>query len=339
MAYDMNDRSTPSATAPLVGGSFNDTEALQQFTSVVPAQKVILGVPYYGYDWPTTDGTKSAQAIGGESPLSDGEIAASGEPTYWDPTTQTAWTSYLVGSQWHETYFDNPTSLALKAQLANSFHIAGLGIWALGMDGNNPAMLAALLGNAPAAKDYQTGPNSTPPSGPPGTGFNSTGVFNTATVPLTPVNTPAPGGTTQFLGTMTGFATTDPALACLQTGPPLNVWSFSTMPGVDVVAAAQPWDCANALFAFPATDAPSSPPTTTTTAPATSSPSPTPTTHPPSPTTTNPPPTTTSTSTTSTTSTTVAGGQTATSTPSPSTTTSSTSTSTSTISSSAARGP
>ena len=150
------------------------------------APKVILGVPYYGYDWPTTDGTSTAQATGSESPLSDGVIAASGHPTYWDPTTQTAWTSYQVGTQWHETYFDNPTSLALKAQLANLFHIGGVGIWALGMDGNNPAMLAALLGNAPAAKDYQTGPTTTTTSasstttlpGPPGTGYVTTGVWN-----------------------------------------------------------------------------------------------------------------------------------------------------------------
>ena len=101
MAYDMNSKTTPSATSPLVGGGYSDTEALQQFTAVVPASKVILGVPYYGYDWPTTDGTSAAQATGPESPLSDGVIAASGHPTYWDPTTQTAWTSYQVLSLIH----------------------------------------------------------------------------------------------------------------------------------------------------------------------------------------------------------------------------------------------
>src|SRR5664280_1692006 len=251
MGYDMNDRSVPSATAPLVGGGFNDTEALQQFTAVVPPQKVILGVPYYGYDWPTTDGTRTAQATGGESPLSDGVIAASGDPTYWDPSTQTAWTSYQVGTQWHETFFDNPTALAVKAELAASFHIAGLGIWALGMDGNNPAMLAALLGNAPAAKDYQSGPTTGPSSGPPGTGFTTVSTWQGTSVSLTPIATPTPGGTAQYLGTLDGVGTTDPALACLQDGPPLGVWSFSTMPGVDVVVATQPPDCAGAVWSFP----------------------------------------------------------------------------------------
>jgi hypothetical protein len=284
MAYDMNDRSTPGPTAPLVSGGYSDTKALQQFTAVVPPQKVILGVPYYGYDWPTTDGTRTAQATGGESPLSAGVIASSGHPTYWDPSTDTAWTSYQVGSQWHETYFDDPTSLALKAQLADSFHIAGLGIWALGMDGNNPAMLAALLGRAPAIKDLQTGPTavgagSSTTTAPPGAGFVSTGVWKGIKAPLTPVVGPPSAGVAQYLGTLTRFTTNAPALACLQNGPPLAVWTFSTLPGVDVVVASQPTDCAAALWTFPAsigatgsgsgTTTTTVPPTTTTTVPPT----------------------------------------------------------------------
>ena len=294
MAYDMNDRSVPSATAPLVGGGYNDTEALQQFTAAVPAQKVILGVPYYGYDWPTTDGSRTAQATGGESPLSAGEIASSGHPTYWDPSTQTPWTAYQVGQQWHETFFDDPTSLALKAQLANSFHIAGLGIWALGMDGNDPANLAALLGDAPPSKDYQTGPTVTLP---PGTGFATTAVWDDATVPLTPVAPPASDGTAQFVGTVGSITTNAPALACLQSGPPLNVWTFSTMPGVDVAVAVEPADCAQAMFTFvpppPTTSTSTTTSTTTTTTTPSTTTTTTSTTAPPSTTTTDPTTTTT----------------------------------------------
>ncbi len=258
MAYDMNDPVTPSATAPLVGGGFNDTEALQQYTAVMPASKVILGVPYYGYDWPTTNGTQGAQSTGPETPLSYGVIAAAGNPTYWDPSTETAWTSYQVGSQWHETYYDNPTSLALKAQLANSFHIRGLGIWALGMDGNDPAMLAALLGNAPPVKDFTSGPTSTSaspgaptttaPVGPPGSGFGSVGVFDGGAVSLTPVSGPLTGGT--LVGSLDGFQTSDPQLACLASGPPLEVWAEPGFTGTDLVTATQPTDCATAEWSF-----------------------------------------------------------------------------------------
>ena len=316
MAYQMNNSAVSSATAPLVGGGFTDTEALQQFTKVVPAKKVILGVPFYGYDWPTSSGTLSAHPTGGDTPLSDGVIAASGHPTYWDPETNSSWTSYKVGSQWHETFFDNPTSLALKARVANSFHIGGMGIWALGMDGNNPADMAALLGNAPAAKDYQTGPtnttttttpgaSTTASTGPPGSGFVTTGVWKGKSVHLTAIVNPASEGTPVFLGTLSQLTTNDPALTCLESPQPLNVWSFSTLPGVDVVVASQPQDCAAATWTFPTTkkstgSGGAKTTTTTTTAPKTTT---TTTTTSTSTTTTTVPPTTTTTSTTSTTTT------------------------------------
>ena len=322
MAYDMNDPTQPSPTAPLLGGNgYTDLKALQEFTAVVPPQKIILGVPFYGYDWPTTDGSSTAQATGGETPLSDAVIAASGHPTYWDPATQTAWTSYLVGTQWHETYFDDPTSLALKAELAGLFHIAGVGIWALGMEGNDPAMIAALLGNAPAAKDVLSGP---PP--PPGSGFISLGTYDgVANVPLTPIDPPPSGGTQQLVGTLSGIGTADPALACLQSGPPLQVWTYSSLPGVDVVIASQPTDCATAMWSFslpsgtPSTSAPKAGPngnagsasksgsaSTSSTSTSTTEPPSTTTTEPPSTTTTEPPTTTTTTTVPPTTTTTTA---------------------------------
>ena len=297
MAYDMNDPVTPSPTAPLVGGGFNDLEALQQYTAVMPASKVILGVPYYGYDWPTTDGTPTAQSTGPESPLSYSTIAAAGNPVYWDASTDTAWTSYQVGSQWHETYFDDPTSMAMKAELANAFHIRGVGIWALGMDGNDPAMLAALLGNSPAAKDFTPGPTSTSSSptttpGIAGAGFTSTGQWGGQTVALTPVTPVTTGGT--FVGTLSGFTTTDPALTCLQSDPPLDVWSLPGSSDTYEVLAVQPGDCAEAAWTIPIPSTPAS--TTSTTEPPSSSTTTSTTAPPPTSTTTTstaPPPTTT----------------------------------------------
>jgi len=295
MAYDMNSRTQPSATSPLVGPGFTDATALEQFLKVVPASKVILGLPYYGYDWPTVDGSPTSPATGPESPLSYAAIAAAGHPTYWDPVTDTPWTAYQVGGQWHRTYFDDPTSLALKAQLANFFHIAGVGIWALGMDGNDPAMLAALLGNAPVVKDVLGGP-------PAGAGYVTVATYNGAVnIPLTPTGPLPAGGTVHQVGALTSIGTTDPALACLQSGPPLPVLADSALPGYLFVQAATPTDCASAMWAFPAAAAPATPPTTTTTtAPATSTTS----SAPPPPTTSTTAPTTTTTSTTTTTTTT-----------------------------------
>ena len=88
MAYDMNG-TTPSPTAALTGSGFTDLDALEQYTAVVPASKVILGVPYYGYDWPTAGPGLGAAATGPKTPLSYAQITAANHPVYWDPVTQT----------------------------------------------------------------------------------------------------------------------------------------------------------------------------------------------------------------------------------------------------------
>ncbi len=225
MAYQLNLQSKPSSNSPLTSGMFSDLTTLKQYTAVVPGAKVILGVPYYGYDWPTSNGTLTAQATGGASAIAYSQIVVAGRPTYWDPVTQTAWTSYQVGTQWHEEFFEDPSSLYLEAELAQSFHAAGLGIWALGFDGNDPKMLGALLGFAPAAKNGLAGPTTTPPSpAPSGTTTTTLATTSTSTstatstspsepsspVPTTPApttSTSAPPATTTTTGTSGGAPT------------------------------------------------------------------------------------------------------------------------------------
>jgi hypothetical protein len=299
MAYDMN-ATSPSPTAALSGSGFTDLDALQQYTAVVPASKVILGVPYYGYDWPTQGPGLGSPATGGPTPLSYGQIASANHPLYWDPATQTAWTSYQVGTQWHQTWFDNPTSLALKAQLAGTFHIAGLGVWALGMEGNTPAMLAALLGKAAVVKDFRAGPGPVPAKGgapstttttaPTGVAYRYAGVWYQWSVSLSPV-VPAllpDNGAGQPAGVLSAFSTDDPAFACLTAGGTLNVTELVGEPGVFLVTAQRPLDCVNGSRTFVPQGGPgsggggsgggtgsgtttttSAPPTTTTTTPTT----------------------------------------------------------------------
>ncbi len=303
MAYDMNDRSTPSPTAPLTGAGFTDLDAVQQYSAVVPPSKVILGVPYYGYDWPTAGPGLGDPATGPPTPVSYSQVAATGGDVYWDPTTQTPWTSYQVGSQWHQTFFDNPTSLALKAQLANTYHIAGVGIWALGMEGSAPAMQAALQGSAPPVKGLKPGPGATPTtttttpttttttavdSAP--AGYSYSGTWNGARVTLSPVNPASVAGTTEAAtGKLTGFTTDDPTRLCLESESGLPVAALSPAAGLYAVMTTPPADCAAGAWEFsvPTGSPGGAPPTSTTTTAAT----------PPDPT-----------STTSTTSTTSPGG-------------------------------
>jgi spore germination protein YaaH len=185
MEYQLNLQSGGSESSPLTSTMFSDKTAIDQYLAAVPSSKVILGLPYFGIDWPTNNGTLSAQATGAATPVSYGDVMASGHPIYWDPTTDTAWASYLVGNQWHETFFEDPTSLYDAAQLANSSNLAGVGIWALGMDGNDPRMLSALLGFSPAIKDAGAGPTATSQS-PSSSSTTSTTTSTTLPLSLSP---------------------------------------------------------------------------------------------------------------------------------------------------------
>jgi spore germination protein YaaH len=238
MEYQLNLQSSGSPQSPLTSAMFSDKTAIDQYVAEVPASKVILGLPYFGIDWPTNNGTLSAQATGPGTPLSYGQVVAGGHPIYWDQTTDTAWTSYLVGRQWHETYFEDPSSLYEVAQLANEASLAGVGIWALGMDGNDPSMLSALLGFAPAAKDGALGPTITTSSPTLTSTTDASSPTSTSSVPdsasptildVVPTSIPDVSTTTLSDTSDSGSTTTDPATTSTASTEPAST-TTSTLP-------------------------------------------------------------------------------------------------------------
>jgi spore germination protein YaaH len=207
MDYELNLQGSPSAASPLTSGEFSSLTTLQQYTSAVPASKIILGVPFFGIDWPTNNGTMAANATGGANDIPDSQAAANG-PQYWDPVTDTAWTSYQAGGQWHESYYEGLNGLYDVSQLASRFSARGVGIWALGMENNGPQMIAALDGINP-------GP-------PPGTGPQST---SSSPAPGAPApSAPAAGGG----GGSTAVAAPPPATSSTSTHPTESAGSASS---------------------------------------------------------------------------------------------------------------
>ncbi len=196
MAYQLNLQSPTNPASPLTSSMFSDLTTAQQYAAAVPPSKVILGVPFYGEQWPTTNGTMSAQATGTATPVSDAQIVAGGHPAYWDDVTQTAWTSYQSGGQWYEEYYEDPASLYLIAQTSQLYDLGGVGAWALGMDGNDPQMLAALDGFAPASKATPAGPPSASPTA-------STTTTSTTTAPAPPTGSTTTTSTTTPTGSTT----------------------------------------------------------------------------------------------------------------------------------------
>lgn len=152
MAYDMSDLQVPSATAPLWGVDLSDASTLATYAAAGLASKVILGIPFYGYDFTASQSKPGAATIGSPYSVTYAAVVHAGRRAVWDPTTDTPYTPFRRAGQWHQTWFDDPVSVALKTALAAQFHTAGVGAWELGMASGQPDMVQALLGGSPPLK-------------------------------------------------------------------------------------------------------------------------------------------------------------------------------------------
>ncbi len=190
MAYDMYEPGVATPNAPLTGYHANDQGAVASYVAVVPRQKVLLGVPFYGYDWVTADNQPNRPSSSPPTPVSYSQVAARAHQAYWDSNGNVPWIAYQQDGKWHEVYYDDPTSVALKARLASDNHILGVGIWALGMDGNDPALMAALVGNQRLVKPGPNGPGS--PSSSPSAAAGGQGPGGSAPPQARPSPSPSP---------------------------------------------------------------------------------------------------------------------------------------------------
>lgn len=100
-------------------------------------EKLVVGLPYYGFEWETEDGEPHSPAVGSCATLVYSTLA-SRAGTYgrlWDPESLTPWYRYQDGG-WNQGWFDDQESLALKYGLVTGSGMQGAGIWALGYDGS-----------------------------------------------------------------------------------------------------------------------------------------------------------------------------------------------------------
>ena len=150
MGYDYKTKSSsvPGPTSPTLGKNvwggdiWEDVRSLIRF---VPAEKLILVVPFYGYAWETTtDDLETAKTYpdtgetltykGAQSILNDESYQATGK---WDEKSLTPYLTFYdeENERWHIGFFENQRSLSYKMDLIEKLNLGGMAIWALGYEG------------------------------------------------------------------------------------------------------------------------------------------------------------------------------------------------------------
>lgn len=143
MGYDFYGSwsATTGPVAPLTGGSFNITNTVQsQYAAVLQSnpQKLILGVPYYGAHWTTSSSSPRSAVTGwvGSVTFASAMPQSQSYGLQWDSVSQTPWYRWHDGVTWHQVWFDNGSSIGRKYDLAIASGFQGVGMWALGYDGD-----------------------------------------------------------------------------------------------------------------------------------------------------------------------------------------------------------
>ncbi len=149
MGYDFHKAGSPLAgpVAPLLAeGVHKDqkhiTQYVAEFLKHVPSKKILLGVPFYGYEWqtvsddpraatyPRTGATASFQRI--QQILANPELSVQ---QYWEETTLSPYLTFKQDEKQKLIFYEDERSLGYKLDLINQSNLGGIAIWALGYEG------------------------------------------------------------------------------------------------------------------------------------------------------------------------------------------------------------
>lgn len=116
----------PMAVAPIN----NVKQVLDYAVSVIPPEKIFMGIPNYGYDWPLpfVAGETMATSISNVDAV---EIANTFRAVIeYDYTAAAPHFNYYNGYN-HEVWFEDAKSIETKLLTAKSYNLAGVGYWNL----------------------------------------------------------------------------------------------------------------------------------------------------------------------------------------------------------------
>ena len=104
-------------------------EVLDYAVTEIPRNKINMGIPNYGYDWPLpyVKGESKAQTIGNVEAV---QIAIQNHAEiFYDEIAQTPYFRYEKNGVGHEVWFEDARSILAKLKLVDEYQIHGIGYW------------------------------------------------------------------------------------------------------------------------------------------------------------------------------------------------------------------
>ncbi len=104
----------------------------------LPADQFVVGLPYYGRDWPVSNGTIPSSTTSAGSAKTYSQIRNNSSGFYttkiWHNPSKTPYYTYVNGSTIRQCFGLDTESLTERLRLIRKRGLAGMGIWALGYD-------------------------------------------------------------------------------------------------------------------------------------------------------------------------------------------------------------
>ena len=159
MAYDYSySGGKDGPVAPISWVNSVSAYAASQFG----AGKVLLGIPFYGYDWNLTKGGKaSSHSYSGTMEL----VQQYNGTVNFDENYQSPFADYIQNGDHHRVWFENARSMAAKIEVVSKNNLGGWAAWRLGHENSdfwpvigsiaNPTRPVAAVRNSPAKMYFQ----------------------------------------------------------------------------------------------------------------------------------------------------------------------------------------
>ncbi len=142
--YHYSGSYTSGAVAPIGGAGetieFDVETAVKEALKVMPREKILLGIPLYGYQWETISGASESATIPGGSSTASVRRVAEIIQSCTDctggiaPLSKEPYLIFPANDYFNQIYYENEASMKEKVALAGKYHLGGVALWALGYE-------------------------------------------------------------------------------------------------------------------------------------------------------------------------------------------------------------